>query len=250
MTSDGKTIAISVDPARYGALATGRLVARLAGEPVTIDLTVPTTPVATEELLPVLHALTNVVMDRSTAAVEAEGRQVSCRAGCGACCRQLVPLPAAEARHVAALVEAMPEPRRSEVRGRFDAALARLDAAGLLAMLYDPEKAVGRSLGMDYLHLRIACPFLEDEACSIHPVRPLACREYLVTSSPEYCFEPEGETIDRVPVPAMVMRALRIAEDEQGWTPLVLALRHAERFPAPPPRPGTETIGAVIAALS
>jgi hypothetical protein len=28
----------------------------------------------------------------------------------------------------------------------------------------------------------VACPFLEAESCGIHPDRPLACREYLVTS--------------------------------------------------------------------
>jgi Fe-S-cluster containining protein len=34
------------------------------------------------------------------------------------------------------------------------------------------------------------CPFLEDESCSIHPDRPLVCREYLVTSPAELCAGP------------------------------------------------------------
>ena len=51
-----------------------------------------------------------------------------------------------------------------------------------------------------YLHENFACPFLEDESCSIHPDRPLVCREYLVTSPAENCSAPTAESIEKVPV--------------------------------------------------
>src|SRR5580704_8020412 len=69
-----------------------------------------------EALLPVFQGLTNEVARRGAAKAVADGEKISCRAGCGACCRQAVPVAEAEARMLAALVAAMPEPRRSEIR--------------------------------------------------------------------------------------------------------------------------------------
>lgn len=43
-------------------------------------------------------------------------------------------------------------------------------------------------------------PFLEDDACSIHPHRPSVCREYLVTSPAEHCAELGRKLVKRVPV--------------------------------------------------
>ncbi|MEO8777051.1 MAG: YkgJ family cysteine cluster protein [Rhodanobacter sp.] len=34
-----------------------------------------------------------------------------------------------------------------------------------------------RQLGIDYLRQGVACPFLEQESCSIYDERPLACRK-------------------------------------------------------------------------
>lgn len=125
---------------------------------------------------------------RAVARVEAEGKTISCRAGCGACCRQAVPIAASEARAVARHVAAMPEPRRSIIKSRFAAARAALDAAGVdhgPTALTEMTIEARPALGMTYFRAAVACPFLEDENCSIHPVRPLACREYLVTSPAE-----------------------------------------------------------------
>ncbi len=55
-----------------------------------------------------------------------------------------------------------------------------------------------RKLAIDYLYERIPCPFLEEERCSIYSIRPLICREYMVTSPPEHCFDPA--TLKAVPV--------------------------------------------------
>ena len=50
--------------------------------------------------------------------VAARGEAISCKAGCGACCRQLVPVSETEAHHLRDVVEAMPEPRRAAVTAR------------------------------------------------------------------------------------------------------------------------------------
>ena len=59
------------------------------------------------------------------------------------------------------------------------------------------RKSTRRQL-REYFSQQIACPFLEDESCSIHPSRPVACREYLVTSPAEHCSTATGENIENV----------------------------------------------------
>src|SRR5436305_2819221 len=106
-----------------------------------------------------------------------------------------------------------------------------------------PERVTGADAMANsarYFNLGIDCPFLEDESCSIHPDRPLSCREYLVTSPAEHCTAPTRDTIRRVPTPGFAMTAFAILDGPPPvgkgcrWVPLVLALEWAEANPEPP----------------
>ena len=96
----------------------------ISDQRVEARIPVPVGPTAPRELLPVFRAVAEAIVEQGVAAAAARGEAVSCRAGCGACCRQLVPITEVEARVLAELIEALPEPRQSEVRGRFVAARA------------------------------------------------------------------------------------------------------------------------------
>jgi hypothetical protein len=102
-------------------------------------VTVPAGPTRLRVLLPMVQALTDHVVGAAVKAVEEQGHHVSCQKGCGACCRQLVPIAEEEARQLRDLIEALPEPRRTAVRSRFREARRRLDEAGLLEQLRHPE---------------------------------------------------------------------------------------------------------------
>ena len=180
-----------------------RVTLKLGDETITASVRVPAAPVALGELTPVFRGFAEMVIDRAVKAEESRGRRVSCAAGCGACCRQLVPISEFEARHIRDMVDAFPEARREEIRRRFAAGRQRLAESGVLEKLVHPERFTNEelgpaTLGLEYFRLRIACPFLEDESCSIHPERPIACREYLVTSPPEHCSAPEQERVEGV----------------------------------------------------
>jgi Fe-S-cluster containining protein len=226
------------NPARLSAAApgdqaqTGRVVLVVGGERLPLELTVPTGPVTVEKLLPILRGLSSLFAERATTQVETEGREISCRAGCGACCRQIVPLTPSEARAIARLVDAMPEPRRTLIRGRFEAAIGKLDAAGLLGRMGTRTPSERTELGKAYFEQGIACPFLEDESCSIHPDRPMACREYLVTSPAENCRAPRADNIDRVKLEADPMPAV-VQVEAGGWVAMILALRFRDDRPEP-----------------
>jgi len=232
----------AVGTARGMASATADLRIAIGGQPVHLQLTVPTGPAPIGHLLPVFQGITDVVVGVGERKVAQAGQEISCRKGCGACCRQAVPISPAEARALARVVAALPEPRRSEVRARFATALERLRAAGVLQPLlaHDRgESAPLRPAGLAYFHEGVPCPFLEDESCSIHRERPLGCREYLVTSPAAACAQPAPETVHCVPMPACPSAALRSVEhdtapDEPEWLPLVLALEYAAAHPRDP----------------
>jgi Fe-S-cluster containining protein len=244
---------MSIDPAERGELpvihlsavvadstptATADVRMSVGGRPVHLQLTMPTGPTPVRDMLPLFHGLTNLVVNIAEEAVEQAGKHISCRAGCGACCRQIVPISESEAHHVKRLVDDLPEPRRTIVRERFADGLKRMAAAGMLKRMRHMEREPNAvRLGLDYFRVGVACPFLEEESCSIHPDRPLGCREYLVTSPAEFCATQEPGKVQGVPIPAEVSRAVRAVDKGSstvGWVPLLLALDWAESHPEPP----------------
>ncbi|OOG55650.1 YkgJ family cysteine cluster protein [Rhodanobacter sp. C03] len=231
------------EPTQQNASVTATIELVLDGEPLQMQLTVPTGPATPGQLLHLLRGLTDAVVDSAVEKSTAQGNPISCRKGCGACCRQLVPIAPAEAHRLRQVVDAMPEPRRSEVLARFEAARAKLAASGMLERLRAParmDETSRRQLGIDYFRNGVACPFLEQESCSIYAERPLACREYLVTSPTEHCAQPTPDSIDCLPIAARVSRALWQLEAKQdhdglSWVPLITALEWAQTHPEAPP---------------
>ncbi|WP_165248873.1 YkgJ family cysteine cluster protein [Paludisphaera soli] len=238
---------------------TARIGLQLPAGRIDLEVTAPDGDVPVDRVLPLARALADKVVELTVLEVESRGRSISCRAGCGACCRQLVPIGAAEARGLSELVASMPEPRRAEIRRRFDEALRRLDEAGVLADLHRRDAWDAddrRRVGLGYFDAGVACPFLEAESCSIHPDRPIACREYLVTSPAENCSHPTPEGIDAVKPPTSVWTAAaRLEPPAPGsrsipWTPLVLALQLAEAEPEPPTRPARTLVAELFRNIS
>jgi Fe-S-cluster containining protein len=222
----------------------------LAGYQLKIQMEVPTGRKRPIHLLPLFNSVANALIDVAETMVAEQGRSITCKKGCGACCRQLVPISLSEAHRLRELVNELPEPRRSEVRARFSAARARLAETGLLELLVDPRRIAqtGESLAIEYFQQAIACPFLEAESCTIHEERPLACREYLVTSEAEHCSRPSAATVRCVKMPAEASAALLRLESTSPdyaarWVTLTLALDWAEDHPdATPERPGPELV--------
>jgi Fe-S-cluster containining protein len=182
------------------------------------------------QILPVLRSLDDSLIAGVAAQLSEAGRSVSCKAGCGACCRQMVPLSIFEAEALSDWIRSLPESRQQELAGRFHQALLKLSAAGLIDRMVDTDwladSETSRRLGIDYLFQRVPCPFLEEESCSIHPIRPLICREYLVTSPPEHCIDPTTLKTEPVQLPLHLSRTLsaigaKLEGDSRGWIPLL-----------------------------
>jgi Fe-S-cluster containining protein len=213
----------------------------LYGRPVELNLLLPAERVKPTRMLPVLQNITNKFMDAAVEAFVGKDHEISCRAGCGACCRQPVPLAKFETYYLAELVERLPEPRRTQIKQRFDAAcehLEKIDWFGRLEKALDrpDDKNELKKLALEYFSQGIACPFLEAESCSIHPDRPLSCREYLVTSPPENCQSPTPETIDEIElkfkISEVVRRLWKTADAaDNRFVTMIYALEWAKKNP-------------------
>jgi Fe-S-cluster containining protein len=196
----------------------------------TAQVPVPTGQTNLVQLLPVLQALDDGLVQAATAQRAKEGVHVSCKAGCGACCRQMVPISIFEAEFLANWMRTLPEERQEQLAERFHRGLQALQAAGILERMESAEAFAlddaGREFAIDYLRQQIPCPFLEAESCSIHPIRPLVCREYLVSSPPEHCGYPSAHKPEAINVLLRLARVLNSTAAElepgtRGWIPLL-----------------------------
>lgn len=122
-------------------------------------------------------------VDRGTAAraaaAEAAGHPEACARGCAACCAAVPVVFAGEAVTIARWLR---RPEHAAARARFEAAypgwLARLgDLLGAWAEAATAgDGAAAERLLTAAFRRGVACAFLRDGACTIYPVRPVACR--------------------------------------------------------------------------
>lgn len=129
-------------------------------------------------------------------ALPQEGAEITCSAGCSACCRQLVVVSPLEAHALAEFVAARPEQseRWAEAHASWESRMeanpelsARLD--GFVESEGYVSGAEGGALELDYWKAQLPCPFLLDDRCSVYAVRPFACREHHAISDPLVCAE-------------------------------------------------------------
>lgn len=188
------------------------------------------------QILPLVRGLEDSIMGRVAEEAVTNGTPISCRAGCGACCRQLVPVSLFEAEALSEWLRSLPAEQRQPIEARFHHALEQLRDAGIIEKILDTrwmnEEKLATQLAIDYFHAHVACPFLVDESCSIHPIRPLSCREYVVTSPPALCEDPSEHDVAGVRLPLKLSRVLysfgqQIEQDHRGWFPLVFLLAWA-----------------------
>ena len=236
-----------------GTTATTTVTLTSGGRQIRVPITVPAGPTRWRVVLPVIRSITDHVVDSAVARAERAGASISCRTGCAACCRQVVPLAHVEADLLRSRIQQMPKPRRTTVIARFADGRRRLAQAGLLEAMRRPDRVPStewQALALQYLALRIDCPFLDRELCSIYPDRPLACREYLVTTPAQHCWQPTAATVACVPLTVKpcnaLMRAARVDADGPAWTPLILAHGPDAHPVDPQPRPGPELVQSFL----
>jgi Fe-S-cluster containining protein len=193
---------------------------------VTTAVDVPAAFIPVTAIAPLLRRLGEEAQRLETTRASEEGRCCSCAKGCAACCRMLVPLSPPEAFRLMEVIRLLPIEQQDRIAARLEQSKALLLSHGIWQRLLDVGESE-RPLNDDelaplneaYYSLRMPCPFLEDEVCSIYTERPSACRELLVTSPPDYCQDMANNPVDALPVPIRVSTVLGLLWGDLTGTP-------------------------------
>lgn len=211
---------------------------------VSTAVGVPTSFVPVTAILPLMRSLGEEVQTLELAQVREAGQTVSCQKGCAACCRMLVPISVPEAFALAQSIDRLAPQERERLLSKIDVAQQQLARAGVLqqlsALAESPNPGSDEAiepLNRAYYALRMPCPFLDNEVCSIYDDRPAACRELAVTSPATDCQNMTNPTIRPVPVAVRISTALSLLWADLTATaprliPLPLAIDWAKRHHA------------------
>ncbi len=208
---------------------------------LTTAVDVPTGFVPIAAIVPLMRRLGEEAQALEEARTTEAGRPRSCHKGCAACCRMMVPLSPPEAFELRELVRSFPTERQEHIAARMAQAKSSLLSHGLWYQLLElgessqpPNDDELEPVNRKYYALRIPCPFLEDEVCSIYDERPAACRELLVTSPAQQCEDFVNNHVELIQAPVRIGSTLGLLWGELTKTPaklipLPMALDWAER---------------------
>lgn len=200
--------------------------------PIRGRVAIDTGPMGLVDLVHTAYELTNILVERAAKREEKAGRLISCGPKCGVCCCQMVPLSPPEAFYLVELLDSLDSSHRQVLLERFEAMVSELKKRDMVDELLAPDYSddLGLAIAKEYFCLRMPCPFLVEQSCSIHPNRPVACREYNVTSPPELCAEvgSYSSEIAKVPMPLPLSAPLarltaQLTGTKARLIPLILA---------------------------
>ncbi|MBI5854314.1 MAG: YkgJ family cysteine cluster protein [Nitrospirae bacterium] len=183
--------------------------------PLTTSVDVPSGFVPIATIVPLARQLGEQASVEEVRGAVEEGATISCKDGCAACCRMMVPLSPPEAFALRDHIDSLPKAERDRFMRKIDDAKAALRHAGLLEPLIELAKTPKPLADSDmdalnhaYYALRLPCPFLEAGRCGIYEHRPSACRELLVTSPADLCQDLAHNAVQPLPVPIRVSTVL------------------------------------------
>jgi|WetSurMetagenome_2_1015567.scaffolds.fasta_scaffold00051_14 Fe-S-cluster containining protein len=186
---------------------------------------VPDGPLGLAHLVEPIYGLCDGIVNLAIRkAVQSEG-SITCHSGCGACCRQMVPVSIPEAFylwHETISVGIGTTP----LIDRFSSCRRVLEQNGLWKKLEHCSNGKEQvEAAAEYWSLSIPCPYLVNESCSIYPSRPCACREYNVLSAPSLCTKPMSSHIKRLVIHRRLTTALsKTAGDVLSSAPILIPL--------------------------
>ncbi|MGC9453902.1 MAG: YkgJ family cysteine cluster protein [Phycisphaerae bacterium] len=200
---------------------------------LNVRLFAPKGKTAVGAVMPAARALADEQVRLLRERLVADGEHVPCKPGCSACCRFLVPISPPEAVRLIDELAKLPRARRKAFHLSFARSAMRIRAAG------PPPASHGlAAISRWYANLHLDCPLLQDDLCSIYPLRPLACREFLATHSAELCARPDPADCQAVSPPVSIAEAIanlwgELDADNAGPVLLPLSPAWALRNAAP-----------------
>ncbi len=165
----------------------------LFGQTLNCTISVDNHRARLTDLVPPARTLCTEVINATVKAMSDRGFGITCTKGCSHCCNYLISVSSAEAFAIAEEISAMPAFKRSALfRSAIAAAKHVLDRSATIQYL-DPlrldsfDNNVLLRISKWYADLNLMCPFQANNTCMIYDIRPLACREHLVSCAASVC---------------------------------------------------------------
>ena len=186
----------------------------LSGRILNLTISYADRPLKLSDLVPMARALCTKVVNAAAGIAADHGQRITCSKGCTYCCSYLAPLSSAEAFRIRDEILTMPvSKRRYYLRSMMIRARYILNHS---QPLQQPEEPPGltsqqnrlQNISEWYGSLKLACPFLSNRQCSIYQLRPLVCREYLVSSPASACNFTSPAMPRIIPLPVSVAEVL------------------------------------------
>lgn len=161
------------------------------GLPAAFDLGVTEGKMRLSDLVIPARQISDKIVEIVRKQMSKKGGIIPCRKACSACCSYLVSLSVPESIRLMNDISRKPKHQKRKL---FRNCL--LHARNIIkhripdTLLTDERKdneGEFRLISAWYRDLNLECPFLSEGSCAIYQHRPLACREHLVTGSPEGC---------------------------------------------------------------
>jgi Fe-S-cluster containining protein len=188
-----------------------------------LSISLVSRPVPLSELVPMACQLSQAIVEATSHRIEESDGRIACRKGCDACCSYLIPISPAEAYHIRDKIFKLPQSEQKTLFRSCQHTTRQLVDHKIPATLFSPTQDHGERLEILsdwYRELNLPCPFLVNHACCIYDFRPLACREYFVTSHPSKCRPESTERSTQIPMPLRIAEVLaetcRILEDGES----------------------------------
>jgi Fe-S-cluster containining protein len=158
---------------------------------------VPDMKLGLKDVVPFVLQVALDIVNQAAAVSAQKGEPVQCGAGCTKCCFYPLPVSVPEAIYLVEYMLTLPFSERHPIFERFEKNEQRCNEHSLIEPLRESQKGINTyQTGKAYYDLNLACPFLKENRCGIHPDRPITCREHNMVSSPDLCTDPfSGKTV-------------------------------------------------------
>lgn len=189
--------------------------------------------VGLSDIIPVARAVCDAIIDVTLRHALSDKRRISCRKGCSTCCSYLVPLSVAEVYRLQNEFLQMPDTHRMPVLKSYIEAAKKILNGKAQKILQNSDDL--QKISDWYAGLGIQCPFLSNGICSIYEMRPLACREYYVSSRPERCKNNSTHDPNIVHLPVSILESIgtlvqRLEQSQVEAVILPMALVDIDEF--------------------
>lgn len=157
---------------------------------IRINVGYRNTPATLADIVPLAQTLSNKMTDVFKKDLAQKGTPLACAKGCAAaCCYQLIFLTVPEAFYLIEKISQMSQQKRTEIMQTCQRIAQNIKTRKheyrLQTRPEDDPKLT--KLAKWYSTLTQPCPFLCENACMIYELRPIICRDWLVTGSDTQC---------------------------------------------------------------